>query len=80
MNIGIILVAFNSYFKGYTMIIQTQYNYEKVWNDTSREEILEIISQEIGDVDAEGTLEYIEHVCGEGRIISVGDCKFREKK
>ena len=37
------------------MKIQTQYNYEKIWTDTSEQELLKIISQEVGDADPDGT-------------------------
>lgn len=61
------------------MNIQTQYNYEKIWTDTSEKDLLKIITQEIGDADPEGTLIYIKDAIKTGKNISVGSCKFRKK-
>jgi hypothetical protein len=62
------------------MIMQTKYSYEKTWSDTNEKDILKIICEEIGDIDSQGTLEYIVEVCKNGRTISVGNCKFRAKE
>jgi len=61
------------------MIIQTQYNYEKIWTDTIEKDLLRIIEEEIGDADPSGTLLYIKDAVKNGKTISVGECKFREK-
>ena len=61
------------------MKIQTQYNYEKVWSDTSEADLLKIIAEEVGDADPEGTLVYIKEVIKSGKVITVGSCKFRVK-
>ncbi len=62
------------------MIIQTQYNYEKTWSDTQERDLLRIIEEEIGDADPQGTLLYVEESIKNGKIISVGSCKFRKKE
>ena len=62
------------------MKIQTQYSYEKTWNDTKEDDLLKIIEEEVGDADPKGTLTYIKEVCKSGKTITVGSCKFREKK
>lgn len=64
------------------MKIQTQYNYEKTWTTTQEQDLLRIITQEIGDADPEGTLRYVKEAIKKGKIISVGSCKFKleEKK
>lgn len=62
------------------MNIQTQYNYEKIWTDTKEDDLLKIISDEVGDADPEGTLEYIKEAIKSGKIITVGSCRFRIKK
>jgi len=64
------------------MIIQTQYNYEKVWTTTSEQDLLKIIVEEVGDADPEGTLSYIKDAIKNAKVISVGSCKFKrgEKK
>jgi len=59
------------------MKIQTKYNYEKKWTDTREDDLLKIISQEVGDVQPQGTLTYIKDECKKGKIITVGSCKFR---
>ena len=62
------------------MKIQTQYNYEKTWSQTSEAELLKIIAQEVGDADPEGTLEYVKEVIKTGKMITVGTCRFRVKE
>ena len=61
------------------MNIQTQYNYEKIWTETSEKDLLRIVEEEIGDADPQGTLLYIKESIKSGKIISVGSCKFRKK-
>ena len=60
------------------MKIQTQYSYEKTWSDTTQQELLKIIAQEVGDADPKGTLEYIKSVIKTGKTITVGSCKFKK--
>lgn len=62
------------------MKIETQYSYEKTWTLTNEADLLRVITEEIGDADPEGTLKYIKEVVKTGKEISVGSCKFREKK
>lgn len=59
------------------MKIQTQYNYEKTWTNTSEKDLLRIINEEIGDADPEGTLSYVKEAIKSGKVISVGSCRFR---
>ena len=61
------------------MNIQTQYSYEKIWTLTNEKDLLKIIEQEVGDITS-GTLVYIKEAVKNGKIISVGSCKFREFK
>ena len=62
------------------MIIQTQYNYEKIWTDTQEKDLLRIIEEEIGDADPKGTLIYVQESIKSGKTISVGSCRFRKKE
>lgn len=62
------------------MIIQTQYDYEKTWTDTNEKDLLRVIEEEIGDADPAGTLAYVKEAIKNSKVISVGSCKFREKK
>jgi len=59
------------------MKIQTQYNYEKTWTNTSEKDLLRIINEEIGDADPEGILSYVKEAIKSGKVISVGSCRFR---
>lgn len=61
------------------MKIQTQYSYEKSWTDTLEKDLLRIIEEEIGDADPEGTLLYVKEAIKNGKVITVGSCKFRKK-
>lgn len=61
------------------MKIQTQYNYEKTWSDTSEKDLLRIIEEEIGDADPKGTLEYVKYKIKDSSVITVGSCRFRMK-
>lgn len=61
------------------MIIQTQYQYEKIWTDTSEKDLLRMIEEEIGDADPKGTLAYVKDVVKNGKTITVGSCKFKLK-
>ena len=61
------------------MTIQTKYDYEKIWSDTSEKDALRIIEEELGDADPHGTFFYVKEVIQKGKNISVGTCKFRIK-
>jgi len=60
------------------MKIQTQYSYEKTWTQTQDVDLLKIIEEEIGDADTEGTLSYVKEAIKDGKIITVGSCKFKK--
>ncbi|EQB39830.1 hypothetical protein M947_04435 [Sulfurimonas hongkongensis] len=60
------------------MNIQTQYNYEKTWTTIDEKDTLRIIEEEVGDADPQGTLLYVKEAIKNGRVISVGSCKFRK--
>jgi hypothetical protein len=62
------------------MKIMTQYIYEKIWRPTSEKDAKRIIEEEVGDVGAEGTWSYVKSVIELGRIITVGECRFRSDK
>jgi hypothetical protein len=61
------------------MKIQTKYHYEKMWSTTTERDLLKIISDEIGDADPKGTLSYIKDAIKDGKVISVGDVKFKKE-
>lgn len=61
------------------MKIETQYNYEKTWTETKEDDLIKIISEEVGDADPKGTLDYVKEAIKENKVITVGSCKFRVK-
>ena len=62
------------------MKIETKYSYEKLYTLTQEKDLLKIIVEEVGDAGAEGTLLYIKEAIQNGKTITVGSCKFRQKK
>ena len=61
------------------MDIFTQYTYEKKWTKTSQKEALRMISEEMPDTDAEGTLAYIVSEIAKGKMVTLGGCRFKGK-
>ena len=59
--------------------IYTQYNYEKKWTKTDKRTLLGMISEEMPDTDAEGTLHYIEKEVQKGKTITLGTCRFANR-
>ena len=55
----------------------TQYTYEKKWTKTSTKDALRMISEEMPEADAEGTLAYIMAEISKGKTITLGECRFR---
>ena len=62
------------------MQVQTRYSYEKKWTLTGEEDLLKIISDEVGNADVAGTLTYINEVIKNGKEITIGSCKFRKQQ
>ena len=58
------------------MDIYTQYTYEKKWLKTSKKDVLRMISEEMPEADAEGTLVYIVDQIKKGKVVTLGSCKF----
>jgi len=59
------------------MDIYTQFTYEKKWLKTSHKDALRMISEEMPDADAEGTLSYITSEIKKGKTITLGECRFK---
>jgi len=57
--------------------LYTQYTYEKKWTKTSEKEALRMISEEMADTDAEGTLVYIVAEITKGKTVTLGECRFK---
>jgi len=59
------------------MDIYTQYTYEKKWMKTSQKDALRMITEEMPDTDAEGTLAYILAEVAKGKVVTLGSCRFK---
>jgi len=59
------------------MQIYTQYTYEKKWTKTSLNDALHIISEEMPETDVEDTLAYILTEIAKGKIVTLGECRFK---
>jgi hypothetical protein len=59
------------------MGLMTQFLYEKKWSPTTREEALKIIKDEMPLTDEKSTLEYILAEIKKGKIITLGECRFK---
>ena len=66
--------------KGAKMTIETQYSYEKSWRITKEEHLLQIIVEEVSDADPQGILAYIKEAIKNGKVITVGNCRFKRKE
>ena len=59
------------------MDILTQYSYEKKWSKTTEKEALRMITEEMPETDAKGTLTYILAENKKGKIVTLGNCRFK---
>ena len=59
------------------MDIYTQYTYEKKWMKTSEKDALRMISEEMPETDAEGTLKYVLSQLSKGKTVTLGTCRFK---
>ena len=59
------------------MKILTQLIYKKKWLQTTEKEALKIIEDEMPQTDAKGTLSYILSQIQQGKIITLGECRFK---
>jgi hypothetical protein len=59
------------------MELWTQYTYEKKWTKTTQKEALKMIEEEMPEADAKGTLDYILIEINKGKIITLGECRFK---
>ncbi len=58
----------------------TQFYYEKTWTKASAKEVLRLIQEEFPDVPAEDTFEYVESECKKGKVITIGECRFKAQE
>ena len=59
------------------MELYTKYSYEKKWQKTSQKDALRMIQEEMPETDAEGTLKYIISQIEKGKVITLGECRFK---
>jgi hypothetical protein len=59
------------------MKILTQFVYEKRWVPTTKEEALKLIKEEMPDTDEVATLEYILAQIKDGKVVTLGECRFK---
>ena len=59
------------------MELYTKYTYEKKWQKTSQKDALRMIQEEMPETDAEGTLKYIMSQIEKGKVITLGECRFK---
>ena len=55
----------------------TQFIYEKVWSKVSDEEAIRLIDDEMKAGDGKGTLAYIKSAGDNGKVITIGECRFK---
>ena len=60
------------------MALYTQYTYEKKWTKTSEKEALRMISEEMPETDAEGTLPYILAEIAKGKVVTLGGVDLKD--
>lgn len=60
-----------------TRQLWTQFIYEKKWCMVSDEEAMRLIDDEMKEGDAKGTLAYIKSASSHGKVITVGECRFK---
>jgi len=58
----------------------TQYVTETRWVPTSRQDALRIMKEESGDADPEGVLSYVLAATQNGKVVTVGSCRFKQEK
>ena len=56
----------------------TQFYYEKTWTKASEKEVLRLIKEEFPDIPAEDTFAYVESECKKGKVITIGECRFKK--
>lgn len=55
----------------------TQFIYEKTWTKVSEEEAIRLIDDEMKMGEGQATLAYIKSAGANGKVITVGECRFK---
>ena len=58
----------------------TQFYYEKIWTKANEKEVLRLIGDEFPDIPSEETFAYVLKECKKGKVITIGECRFKEDK
>lgn len=56
----------------------TQFYYEKTWSKASAKEVMKLIQDEFPDIPVEGTFDYVQDECKKGKIVSIGESRFKK--
>lgn len=62
------------------MQLLTQYVNETRWVPTTLKDALRIMEEEAGDADPEGVLSYVLSATENGKVVTVGSCRFKQEK
>lgn len=57
--------------------LMTQFIYEKVWTKVSDAEAIRLINDEMKMDEGKGMLDYIKSAGANGKVITVGECRFK---
>jgi len=57
--------------------LMTQFIYEKAWTKVSDSEAIRLIDDEMKMGDGKGTLAYLKSAGAKGKVITVGECRFK---
>lgn len=57
--------------------LMTQFIYEKEWTKVSEQEAIRLIDDEMKMGEGKGTLEYVKSAGANGKVITIGECRFK---
>lgn len=57
--------------------LMTQFVYETTWTKVSDDEAIRLINDEMKEGDGAGILKYIKEAGQNGKVITIGECRFK---
>jgi hypothetical protein len=57
--------------------LMTQFVYETRWTKVSDEEAIRLINDEMKESDGAGILKYVKEAGRNGKVITIGECRFK---
>ena len=60
-------------------MLQTKFNYEKVFRDTLDKDVLRLIEEEMPDAPVKETFDYIKSECEKKKVVSFTSIAFKLK-